>query len=156
MNDKKFEDECLKDKEIVRKAGVKLIEDDRTRDILFKGSLGNSDYFLKGAEIISKSEVPYLSITLGFFSMEQRANALALISDNYQILNHECVQIYLSKIFGRKDLAKLLSDAWNLRLTYNYRMDLKTKSDINDVDNFMNKLLKPFILEVDKIIAEIK
>lgn len=64
------------------------------------------------------------------------------------------MQIYLSRVIKRKDLAKLLTDAYKLRITYNYRMDMKASSDVNDVEKFMNEILKPFISEIDKLIKE--
>lgn len=83
MKNEKFEMECLKDKEVVKQAGVKIIVQDAARDTLLKGALDNSDYFLRGTELIVGSEVPYLALTLGFFAMEHRANALALKRNNY-------------------------------------------------------------------------
>lgn len=156
MEDQKFTEDCLKEKTVTREPGVIIISDTRKRDSLFKGALGNSDYFLKGAEITSETDVPYLAITLGFFAMEQRTRALALISNFYEIKNHICAQIFLSKIIKRKDLAKQLSKAWELRLAYNYRMDLNVISDTKEVEVFMTKILNPFILEIDDLIEKEK
>ena len=156
MTDEEFNEKCLTEQTIVREAGVKVVKSDRDRDALFKGAIANSDYFFKGVETISKSNAPYLVFILGFFAMEHRANALALISDNYKLESHICAQIYLSRIVGRKDLAQLLSKAWNLRIGYNYRMDLSVGGDVKDVENFIGKILKPFIVEIDKLIKDKK
>jgi len=88
--------------------------------------------------------------------MEHRANALSLISDYYKIENHICAQIYLSRIVGRRDLAQLLSKASAIRIAYNYRMDLSVDGDVKDVENFMVKILNPFITEISKLIEEQK
>lgn len=154
MTNEEFNKKCLEEQQITIKAGVKIIESDRDRDALFTGAINNSDYFLKGTETIANSDTPYLAFILGFFAMEHRAYALALKTDNYKIENHFCAQIYLSRIIGRKDLAKYLSAAWNSRIGYNYRMDLSTQSDVEDVNVFMEKTLRPFISEIDKLIEK--
>ena len=154
MTNKEFNEKCLKDRTVQKPAAVKIVGSDRDRDFLFKRALDNSDYFLKGTKVIAKSDAPYLAFILGFFAMEHRAYAVALLYNSYQIEDHICAQIYFSRVLGRKDLSKLLSDAWNARIGYNYRMDLSIEGDIKDVENFMEKILKLFIAEIDKLIAE--
>ena len=35
-------------------------------------------------------------------------------------------------------------------------MDLSVEGDVKDVENFIEKILKPFIVEIDKLIKEKK
>jgi len=148
--DEEFETECLKEKQITKKPGAVEIKEARDKELRYKSLLANSDYFLEGAKLILGTNVAYLAITLGFFAMEHAANAL-IAKQGYLIKNHECTQMFLSKLLNRKDLAADLSKAYQMRIAFNYRFNLEEKEDKSDAERFVNEAVVPFIQEIDKL-----
>jgi len=145
-----FENECLKEKQITKQPGAVPIKEERERELRFKGFKSNSDYFLEGAKLVLETNAPYLAMVLGFFAMEHMINAL-IAKKGYLIKNHECAQMYLSKYLDRKDLAQNLSKAYNMRIAYNYRFNLKENPDKTEAERFVNEVVVPFIEEIDKL-----
>jgi len=54
-----------------------------------------------------------------------------------------------------KELAKIYSDSYDLRITYNYRIDYRNLGEGKETaQNFMDKFVIPFIDKADKLIEE--
>jgi uncharacterized protein (UPF0332 family) len=141
--DKKFEKECMSnEKKVV--AFSSSVESNKK----IKEHNSNSEYFLESAQNLLKSTTPNVAVLLGFFAMEHKANAL-VVSKGYDMKNHECTVIFLSRELKQKDLARDLNDAYNLRNSYGYKLDLKRK-DEKEVEIFINKKVIPFITKINK------
>ena len=76
----------------------------------------------------------------------------------YNIESHICTQMGLSRIVGRKDLAKRLSEIFTLRQNIGYRMYLKPQSeeDKNTSEKTINETVIPYFEEIDKLVNEVK
>ena len=104
-----------------------------------------SGYFLKGAQSILKSDTPLLAILLGYFSMEQKTYQL-LAKKGLKVTSHVCGIMGLSKVIGRKDLATILSKAYDNRLEVNYLGNIKTiEIDKLRAETFIDKTVVPFL-----------
>src|SRR3989344_1567013 len=112
--DKEFEEKCLNRRTITVEPAVSRIEDDRTMQHLSKQHKNNSEYFLEGAKNLLNSPTPLLAVIIGHFAMEHKGNQL-LALHGYKAESHICTQIGLSRIAGKKSLAKKLSDVFALR-----------------------------------------
>ncbi len=111
-----------------------------------------SGYFLKGAMSILKSDTPLLAILLGYFSMEQKTYQL-LAKNGLKVTSHVCGIMGLSKVIGRKDLASVLSKAYDNRLEVNYLGNIKTiETDRLRAETFIDKTMIPFLDEIDKML----
>ena len=152
MGNNEFEEECLKEKEVVQKQGARPITTQLERDNNSKNSFSNANYFLEGARQIVKGATPYLVFTLGFFAMEHAANALIALK-GYKIVDHKCAQMFLSKILNRDDLAKALSRAYNERIAFNYRYNLSSYADKKEAEDFLQNEVIPFINEITKLLT---
>ena len=150
-----FESDCLNKKQVMQEPGAKPIITQYERENKHKNLLSNSDYFLEGAKQILESKTPFLAVILGFFSMENRANALIALN-GYDITNHKCAQIFLSKMLERRDLAEELSNAYSKRIAFNYRLNLKGYQNKEEAEDFLNKIVIPFAEKVDKLVKEYK
>ena len=146
--DKKFKEECLD------KGNVVVLKSKLEAKKKFDIHNNNSAYFLKSARNLLKSDTPNIAVALGFFAIEHKANALISLH-GYDIKSHECTPIFLSRILNRKDLARMFSKAFDLRISYNYKLDLKSK-DIDEVRDFIEKDVVLFIEEIDKLIKILK
>ncbi len=147
----KFTEECLKEREIVQKAGAAPITTQLDRGNTGKNAMSNAHYFLEGAKQIAGGATPYLVFTLGFFAMEHAANALIALN-GYKITDHKCAQLFLSKALGREDLAKALSKAYHERITFNYRCNLSGYTDKTEAEDFLKNEVVPFIDEITKLL----
>mgnify|MGYP001589841278 FL=1 len=104
-----------------------------------------SGYFLKGSQSILKSDTPLLAILLGYFSMEQKTYQL-LAKKGLKVTSHVCGIMGLSKVIGRKDLATILSKAYDNRLEVNYLGNIKTiEIDKLRAETFIDKTVVPFL-----------
>lgn len=111
-----------------------------------------SGYFLKGAQLILKSDTPLLAVLLGYFSMEQKTYQL-LAKNGLKVTSHVCGIMGLSKVIGRKDLASALSKAYDNRLEVNYLGNIKTiEADKLRAETFIDKTLIPFLNELNKLL----
>ena len=151
MDEAKFADECLQERQIIQKPGASPIATQLERENKSKNSLSNSHYFLEGAKQIIEGNTPYLVFTLGFFAMEHAATALSA-KRGYSITEHKCAQIFFSKMLNREDLAKALSRAYNARIAFNYRNNLSDYIDKAEAEEFLQKEVIPFIEEVEKLL----
>ena len=152
MEEEKFAEECLKEKEVAQKPGASRILTQLDRTNACKNSLSNSKYFLEGAKQMLNGATPYLTITLGFFAMEHAANSL-IAQKGYKVIDHKCAQIFISKMLNREDLAKALSKAYSTRVAFNYRNNLSEYTDKTEVEEFLQKEVMPFIEEVEKLVG---
>ncbi len=111
-----------------------------------------SDYFLKGAKSILKSDTPLLAILLGYFSMEQKTYQL-LAKKGLKVTSHLCGIMGLSRVIGRKDLASVLAKAYDNRLEVNYLGNIKTiEADRLRAETFIDKTVIPFLDEINKLL----
>lgn len=147
----KFMEDCLKEKEVVQKAGAYPILTQLERNSATKNSVSNAQYFLEGAKQILDGKTPYLVFTLGFFAMEHAANSL-IAQNGYKVTDHKCAQIFLSKMLNREDLAKALSRAYNARIAFNYRNNLSDFIDKAEAEEFLQNEVIPFVEEIEKLI----
>ncbi len=148
--DNEFENSCMKER--IKKFEPYVIILNTPVEI--KRATGRynrgSKYFLKGAEILAESETPLLSIILGYFALEHKANEI-LAFKGYKIKDHVCIIKAISKILERSDLAKELANAYNERLNANYIMSFSTiENDKEYAKRFLEKV-KKFIEEMEKI-----
>src|SRR3989344_8963289 len=102
-------------------------------------------YFLDGAEHILNSTSPLLTILLAYFAMEQKTYEILALK-GLKVTSHICAIKGLSRIIGRKDLAAVLSKAYDNRLEVNYLGNIKT-ADIDRIraKKFIDHTTKPFI-----------
>ena len=154
--DKEFEEKCLSKRTVIQEPGVTIIEDKEIPSTAAQHS-NNAAYFLEGAKFLLNSPTPLLAVLIGHFAMEHKGNQL-LALHGYDVESHICTQIGLSRIVGRKDLAKKLSEIFDLRQNIGYRMFLKTQSeeDKNTAEKTINETVVPFFEEIDKLVNEVK
>ncbi len=151
MDETKFADECLREREIVQKPGATPLQTQLERENKSRNSWSNSRYFLEGAKQILDGKTPYIVFTLGFFAMEHAATAL-IAKQGYSITDHKCAQIFFSKMLNREDLAKALSRAYNARIAFNYRNNLSDYIDKAEAEEFLQKEVVLFIEEIEKLL----
>ncbi|MEK6853821.1 MAG: hypothetical protein AABX60_00675 [Nanoarchaeota archaeon] len=151
MNNDKFAEDCLRERQTMQKPGASPITTQLERENKSKHSLSNSHYFLEGAKQILSGSTPYLAFPLGFFAMEHAANALIALK-GYSITDHKCAQIFFSKLLNREDLAKALSRAYNARIAFNYRNNLNDYRDKTEAEEFLQNEVIPFIEEIKKLL----
>ena len=154
--DKEFEEKCLLKRTVTLEPGVSEIKDDRSKQFLAEQHKNNSEYFLECSKNLLSSTTPLAAVLIGHFAMEHKGNQL-LAMHGYKVESHICTQIGLSRIVGRKDLAKKLSDIFTLRQGVGYRMTLKQSEESRtEADKTINETLIPFFEEVKKLIDEAK
>ena len=150
--DKEFEERCLSKRTITQEASVSRIQEKRTMQSISEQHKNNSDYFLECAKNLLDTSTPLAAILIGHFAMEHKGNQL-LALHGYKVESHICTQIGLSRIVGRKDLAKKLSGIFTLRQGVGYRMTLKqSKESRSEAEKTINEIMIPFFEEVDKLI----
>jgi len=103
--DKEFEEKCLSKRTVIQEPSVSSITDGKIMESLAQQHKNNSEYILEGAKNLLNSPTPLLAILIGHFAMEHKANQL-LALNGYKVESHLCTQIGLSRVVGRKDLAK--------------------------------------------------
>jgi len=154
MIDKEFEDKCLKERTVLIKPTVIKIERVDLKMSLANQHKNNSKYFLEGAQVLLKSNTPLLAILLGYFAIEHKANQILALK-GYKIESHICTQIALSRILGRKDLAKIISSVFESRQNIGYRMFLKdNEEERKNTEKIINKDILLFIEEINKLIEK--
>ena len=111
-----------------------------------------SNYFLNGAKSILRSDTPLLAILLSYFSMEQKTYQL-LAKKGLKVTSHVCGIMGLSRVIGRKDLANVLSKAYDNRLEVNYLGNIKTiVGDRPRAETFIDKTVIPFLDEINQLL----
>src|SRR3989338_1646006 len=134
--DAEFEEKCMGIKQITIQPTVTKIEDVTVLQRLAQQHHNNAAYFLESAKNMLNSTTPLAAIILAYFAMEHKANQL-LALQGYKVESHSCTQMGLSRIVGRKDLAKLLSDVFILRQNIGYRLTLiqseEGKKEVKDM-----------------------
>ncbi len=154
--DKEFEEKCLQKRTVTLEPTVSEIKDDRSKQYLAKQHKSNAEYFLECAKNLLGSSTPLAAILVGHFAMEHKGNQL-LALHGYKVESHVCTQIGLSRIVGRKDLAKRLSDIFTLRQSVGYRMTLKQSEESRkEAEKTVNETIMPFFEDVDKLVSETK
>lgn len=149
--DKEFEEKCLSkyNKEVGPEVTKILKEEEMLR--ISEHHKKSADYFLEGAKTLLSSNTPLLSILLGFFAIEHKANQL-LSKKGYKVESHRCTSIGLSRVIGRKDLAKTITKIFNLRQGIGYRMFLSEEvSERKNAEEIINNDIIPFFNEIDKL-----
>lgn len=123
--DKEFEETCMKRRtKEIEPSAVEVINLIQIGN-LAKSSSMLSAYFLNGAEYILNSNSPLLSILLAYFAMDHKTYEI-LALNGLKVTSHVCAIKGLSKVIGRKDLAEILSKAYENRLEVNYLGSIKT------------------------------
>ena len=154
--DKEFEEKCLSERTITQKPSVSKIQEKKTMQSIAEQHNSNADYFLECAKNLLNSTTPLAAVLIAHFAMEHKGNQL-LALHGYKVESHICTQIGLSRIVGRKDLAKKLSDIFTLRQGVGYRMTLKQSEESRtEAEKTVNETVVPFFEEIDKLISEIK
>ena len=154
--DKEFDEKCLSERTITQKPSVSRIQEKRTMQSIAEQHKNNSEYFLECAKNLLGTSTPLAAVLIGHFAMEHKGNQL-LALHGYKVESHICTQIGLSRIVGRKDLAKKLSDIFTLRQGVGYRMTLKQSEESRaEAEKTVNETVVPFFEEIDKLISEIK
>ena len=154
--DKEFKEKCLSKRTITQEPSVSLIAEKGLRKTIAEQHKNNAEYFLEAAKNLLNSPTPLLSILIGHFAMEHKANQL-LALHGYKVESHICTQIGLSRIVERKDLAKKLSDIFASRQSIGYRMTLKQSEESRkETKKAINETIIPFFEQVDKLANEIK
>jgi uncharacterized protein (UPF0332 family) len=153
--DNEFDEKCLSKRTVTQEPSVTIIED-KELTMTAEQHKNNAAYFLEAAKYLLECKTPLLAVLLGHFAMEHKANQL-LALHGYKFESHICAQIGLSRMIGRKDLAKKLSDVFALRQSIGYRMDLKqSEENKKEAEKAVNELVIPFIEEIDKHMMELK
>ena len=152
--DKEFEEKCLLKRTVTLEPTVSEIKNDRSKQFLAEQHKNNSEYFLECSKNLLSSTTPLAAVLIGHFAMEHKGNQL-LAMHGYKVESHICTQIGLSRIVGRKDLAKKLSDIFTLRQGVGYRMTLKQSEESRtEAEKTINETVIPFFEEVKKLIGE--
>ncbi|HLC96163.1 MAG TPA: hypothetical protein VJH97_02485 [Candidatus Nanoarchaeia archaeon] len=153
---KEFEDICMKKRiKEIEPSAVFITSPVRISNLAISCSQ-LSTYFLYGAEDMLTGRSPLLAILLGYFAMEHKAYEI-LVLNGVKITSHVCAIKGLSRIIMRKDLAAILSKAYENRLEVNYLGNMKTAElDRARAKEFMEKTAVPFISAIDKIIGRLK
>jgi len=125
--DKEFEEKCLSKRTVTQEPSVTIIEDKEIPSTAEQHK-NNAGYFLECAKNLLDTSTPLAAILIGHFAMEHKGNQL-LALHGYKVESHICTQIGLSRIVGRKDLAKKLSGIFTLRQGVGYRMTLKQSKE---------------------------
>lgn len=156
MADKEFTEKCMKTRTITILPTVTLISRGEQTKSLAQQHQNNSKYFMEGAKNLVNSNTPLLVALVGYFAMEHKANQL-LALQGYKIESHICVQMALSRIVGRKDLARKLSEMFESRQNIGYRMFLENNEEGKILaDKMMKEEIIPFLEEIHKLIEEVE
>ena len=152
--DKEFENKCLKERTIKISPTVTFIEQEGEKRLLVNQHKNNSNYFLEGAQNLLKSSTPLLSILMGYFAMEHKANQL-LVINGYKVESHICTQMALSRVLNKKNLARDLSEVFEQRQNIGYRMFLKhNEEESENAKEIINGKVIHFVKEVNGLIEE--
>jgi len=154
--DKEFEKTCMKKR--IKEIEPSVVEITNPVQIanLAKSTSMLSAYFLNGAEYTLNSNSPLLSILLAYFAMEHKTYEI-LALNGLKVTSHICAIKGLSRVVERKDLAETLARAYENRLEVNYLGNIKTVDlDRNRAKNFIEKIVIPFIKEIDKNVSKLK
>ncbi|MBI4440193.1 hypothetical protein HY638_04445 [Candidatus Woesearchaeota archaeon] len=152
--DNEFMEKCLSKRTVAQEASARRIENKRTMHAVAEQHGNNAEYFLECAKNLVDSNTPLAAILISHFAMEHKSNQLIALY-GYKIESHVCTQVGLSRIAGRKDLAKKLSDVFALRQSVGYRMSLKLSEESRaEAEKVVNDAVS-FFEEVDKAIFEI-
>ena len=153
--DKEFEEKCLSKRTIAQEPSVTKIQEKSKMQSIAEQHKNNSEYFLECAKNLLSSSTPLAAVLIGHFAMEHKGNQL-LALHGYKVESHICTQIGLSRIAGRKDLAKKLSDIFNLRQSVGYRMTLKQSEESRkEAEKIVNETVISFFEDVNKLVNEI-
>lgn len=154
MMDKEFEDKCLKERTTLIKPTVTIIKRAEQIKSLAEQHKNNSEYFLEGSKALLSSSTPLLAILTGYFAIEHKANQIMALK-GYKIESHICIQIALSRILGKRDLAKKISRVFELRQGIGYRMFLKhSEEERKNTEKIINEDIIPFIKEIDEMVEK--
>lgn len=149
--DQEFEERCMSIRQITQQPTVIKIPDATTLHLLAQQHRDNAAYFLESAKNMLNSSTPLAAIILAYFAMEHKANQLMALY-GYKIESHICTQMGLSRIVGRKDLAKQLSDVFTLRQNIGYRLTLaQSEEGKKEATQTVNETVTHFIEEIDKL-----
>lgn len=152
--DKEFQNKCLSKRIIEQEPSVKEISRKEARIIVAEQHKNNAEYFLECAKSLLSGPTPLAAVLICHFAMEHKGNQL-LALHGYKVESHICTQIGLSRIVGRKDLAKKLSDIFALRQSIGYRMTLKQSEESRkEAEKAINQIVIPFFEEVNKLVGE--
>ena len=153
--DEEFKEKCLSERKIIQKPTVIRIAKKELRETAAEQHKNNAEYFLECAKNLLSSSTPLAAVLVGHFAMEHKSNQLLALY-GYKVESHICTQIGLSRIAGRKDLAKKLSDIFTLRQSIGYRMTLKQSEESKkDAEKTISEAVIPFFDEVNGLIDEI-
>src|SRR3989344_3660244 len=153
--EKECEEKCLSKRTIAQEPSVTKIQEKSKMQSIAEQHKNNSEYFLECAKNLLSTSTPLAAILIGHFAMEHKGNQL-LALHGYKVESHICTQIGLSRIVGRKDLAKKLSGIFALRQGVGYRMALKQgKESRSEAEKTINETVIPFFKEIDKLIKDI-
>jgi len=153
--DKEFKEKCLSERTILQKPTVSKIAKKELKEIAAEQHKSNAEYFLECTKNLLNSTTPLAAILISHFAMEHKGNQL-LVLHGYKVESHICTQIGLSRIIGRKDLAKKLSEIFILRQSVGYRMTLKQSTESRaEAEKTINETVIPFFEEINKLIDKI-
>ena len=152
MRDREFEEKCLKGRIVKIPPTVTIILQEEEIKSLARQHKNNSEYFLESAQNLVKSSTPLPAILLGYFALEHKANQLLALR-GYKVESHLCTQIALSRVLQRKDLARTMSEVFELRQNVGYRIFLRhSEEERKTVDKIINEKVLLFIKEINKLI----
>lgn len=154
--DKEFGEKCLSKRTITQEPSVTKIAEKELRETIAEQHKKSAEYFFECAKNLLDSSTPLAAVLIGHFAMEHKGNQL-LALHGYKVESHICTQIGLSRIVGRKDLAKKLSDIFTLRLSVGYRMILKQSEESRkEAEKTFNEIITHFFKEIDKLLSGIE
>ena len=88
--------------------------------------------------------------------MEQKAYEILALK-GFKVTSHVCAIKGMSRIIGKKELANVLSKAYDNRLEVNYIGNIATvETDKVRSKKFLEETVLPFISAVDRIINALK
>src|SRR3989338_519347 len=153
-SDKEFKEKCLSERAIMQKPTVIPIAKKELKEMAAEQHKNSSEYFLECAKNLLKSSTPLAAILVSHFAMEHKGNQL-LALHGYKVESHICTQIGLSRIMGRKDLAKNLSDIFTLRQAVGYRLTLKQSEESRrEAEKTIDEAVLPFFEEVNRLVED--
>ncbi len=153
--DEEFEERCMSIRQITQQPTVTKIQDAAILQRLAQQHQNNASYFLESAKNMLNSTTPLAAVVLAYFAIEHKANQLLALL-GYKVESHVCTQMGLSKIAGRKDLAKQLSDMFTLRQNIGYRLTLiQSEEGKKEAMQTVTEKTVPFMEEIDKLATRI-
>lgn len=156
FDDNELTEKCFQEKIVTIKPTITLIQRQELIQSVADQHKHSAQYFLEGAKTLLTSRTPLLVILLGYFAMEHKANQLLALR-GYKVESHVCTQLALSRILHQKELARKISEVFDLWQHIGYRLFLEqNEEEQNNAVKVLKEDVTPFFKKIDDLITEQK